>query len=371
MFMIIASSVVGYSQNTFYYSQYKQWSPELENIANSGTDVMAIVSLGSCYDRGAGVERDREKAFKLFEKAYTIADPLKLSAYNLALYYARGYVTPIDNYKAEQLLKEVINSRATFGPAYMTLAPIYEKGGYGVEKDAVKAFETWKNLANLGDAVGQLETGGCYKNGVGVNKDKQKASEYFKKSADKGNEIAMYELSTIYIDENKYSEAIDLLEKSGMKGFNFAYYSLGDMYYRGNGVAQSYGKAYDYFTKGIGDSNCKFRLALMLRNGIGVTKDENKSNELMILSANEGMDRAQYLLGCDYYSGTYEQNYSLAVKYLEMALDSKYLPDFVKGDICRRLSACYRFGRGVATDEDKANNIIAGEPDWAIQTRRK
>ena len=367
IFLLTANSV--FSQNTFYYNQYKSWSPELENVANNSNNAMAIVSLGSCYDRAAGVNRDREKAFKLFEKAYSInSDPMKLGAYNLALYYACGYVTPVDNQKAEQLLKEVIQNDNTFGPAYMTLAPIYEIGGNGVNKDDTKAYETWQKLANLGDAFGQLKTGSCYKNGVGVTQDKNKAEEYFRKSAEKGNEYAMYELANIYIEKGKYVEAINLLEKSGLKGFNVAYHSLGDMYYNGKGVTKSYEKAYDYFNKGIGFSACKYRMALMLREGIGVSKDVTKSKELLILSANEGMDRAQYQLGCDYYNGNYEKNYSLAVKYFEMALQSKYLPDFVKGDICRKLAACYRFGRGVEQSEETADDYNVkgaefGNPD--------
>lgn len=271
--LVILTSNSVFSQNTFYYNQYKSWSQELENIGTNSNNAMAIVSLGSCYDRGAGVNRDREKAFKLFEKAYSInSDPMKLGAYNLALYYSRGYVTPIDNHKAEQLLKEVIQNDNTFGPAYMTLAPIYEKGGNGVNKDDTKAFETWLKLANLGDAFGQLKTGGCYKNGIGVTQDKTKAEEYYRKSAEKGNEFAMYELADIYMEKGKYIEAIDLLEKSGLKGFNVAYHSLGDMYYNGKGVTKSYEKAYDYFNKGIGFSACKYRVALMLRKELEYQK---------------------------------------------------------------------------------------------------
>lgn len=357
LWMIVISANVIHSQNTFYYNLYKQWSPELENKGNSGSDAIATVSLGSCYDRGAGIQQDRQKAFKLFEKAYEMnEDPMKFGAYNLSLYYARGYVTPIDNAKAVKLLQEVIDNDNKFAPAYITIAPIYEEGGYGIEKNAEKAFHYWKKLADLDDAIGQLKTGGYYNEGKGVAHNIQKAEEYLKKSADKGNEYAMYELAKLYIDQKKYDEAINLLEKSGKKGFNVAYHCLGDMYYNGNGVIQSLEKAYEYFNKGIGFSACKFRVALMLRNGVGIPKDEKKANEYLILSANEGMDRAQYLLGCDYYSRKYEQNYKLAVKYLEMALgNGKNLPEYIKGDICRKLSACYRFGRGVDSNENKAN----------------
>lgn len=66
--LVILTSNSVFSQNTFYYNQYKSWSQELENIGTNSNNAMAIVSLGSCYDRGAGVNRDREKAFKLFEK---------------------------------------------------------------------------------------------------------------------------------------------------------------------------------------------------------------------------------------------------------------------------------------------------------------
>ena len=206
---------------------------------------------------------------------------------------------------------------------------------------------------------------------MGVSQDILMAIEYYKKSADKGNEYAMYELATMYIDDHRFNEAIQLLEKSAMKGFNVANHCLGDMYYNGKGVEQSYERAYDYFNKGVGFSACKFRLALMLRDGIGVAKDKDKSNELLTLSADEGMDRAQYQLGCDYYNGTFEKNYGLAIKYLEMALQSKFLPNFVKGDICRKLAACYRFGRGVSANEDKANEFTKKGADLGDADSKK
>ena len=55
------------AQNTFYYDIYKHWSPELETLAAEGNNAMAIVSLGSCYDRADGVAHDTSKAFIPFK----------------------------------------------------------------------------------------------------------------------------------------------------------------------------------------------------------------------------------------------------------------------------------------------------------------
>lgn len=98
----------------------------------------------------------------------------------------------------------------------------------------------------------------------------------------------------------------------------------------------------------------------MYRNGLGTSVDLTKSGKLLFEAADKGVGQAQYLLGIDFYEGKYqERNYELSVKFLQMALDNKYVLDGVKGEICRKLSTCHRFGRGVSKNESKANEFIS------------
>ena len=152
---------------------------------------------------------------------------------------------------------------------------------------------------------------------------------------------------------------------------SFAQNALGDMYYNGTGVELSYEKAFQLFSEGKDYPLCKYRMALMLRKGEGVKADPAQANTLLREAADAGNARAQYQLGIDYYAGNYsEQNFKQAVTYLMKALENptEAMVRDVKGDIYNKLAACYRFGRGVAADEAKAdeyNRLAAecGDPD--------
>lgn len=167
--VIMTLCIKTYAQDSFYYNKYKHWSSELESLATNSSDAMALVCLGSCYDRGDGVTQDRKQAFELFRQAASLGD--KLGLYNLALYYHRGYLVEQDDAYAIKLLNKAIEVDPKFIEAYIVIAQTYEAGGKGVDKDASKAFQEWKRLANIGHPRGQYTIAHCYENGLGVNRD--------------------------------------------------------------------------------------------------------------------------------------------------------------------------------------------------------
>lgn len=94
----------------------------------------------------------------------------------------------------------------------------------------------------------------------------------------------------------------------------------------------------------------------MLRKGEGVERDDDMAYKLLSEAADSGFERAQYKLGCVLYEGEITaRDYSKAVELLTAALKGKYMINEAKGDICRKLSICYRFGRGVKADEKQAD----------------
>lgn len=352
-FCMLAILVNG--QNTVYYTKYKTWTPELEEIAKSGTDIMAIVSLGSCYDRADGVTQDRQKAFELFQQAAAKGDVL--AKYNLGLYYSRGYCGNVDNSLAVSLFEAALKMDEKFTPAYIQLALIYEKGVTGIEKDAEKAFWAWEQAANLGDPIGQYSVGRYYWQGIGRQRDLSKAKDFYEKAATQGDPNAMDNLASCYMEEKNFSAAAYWLQKAFDKGAMYVCHNLGDLYYYGNGVEQSYEKAYHFFQVGSSSNpRCKYRMAVMLFNGEGVSVDKSRALTLLKEAAEAGIDKAQYQMGVYYYSGNIvPQDYVRAVKLFIQALESQYLLDDVRGDICQHLSKCYRFGRGIEKSESKAD----------------
>lgn len=385
------------AQNTCYYDIYKHWSPELETLAAEGNNAMAIVSLGSCYDRADGVAHDTSKAFILFKKAANLGDILAL--YNLGFYYYKGIATEIDYVEAEKNFLKAIEKQPDFMPAYQCLAHIYENGGYGININHSKAFQMYSKASDLGDPISTFNMGSYYKRGLVTGKpDFSKSLEYFFKVKEyweaniKPAGLVAQQIANCYLNGDKidlekaisYSiEAIELgyfesylnlataynlkgdfkksyqaLHSGYEKGIMSVCNNLGDAYYNGIGTSQSYEKAYDVFKKGAETSPiCKFRQSEMLRKGEGVAKNYEMAYKLLEECAASGCGIAQYRLGCDLYDGTLvHHNYARAVELFKQALHGKdMINDEIRSDICRRLAICYRFGKGVEVNWEQAN----------------
>lgn len=399
------------AQNTFYYNSYKHWTPTLETLASHGNDAMAIVSLGSCYDRADGIDRNTDKAFELFKQAAKLGDFLAL--YNLGYYYFKGISTNPNNAEAEKNLLEAVRKNPKFMPAYQILAQIYDKGGYGVDIDYTKAFEMYSKASEYGDKIADFNIASYYKRGLikgvpdykksleyylkakdyweahikpaglvahqiaefylygfGMEPDLDKAIFYLKESVDLGFPDAYMNLATAFNKKGDLNNAFQSLLIGFEKGVKQVCNNLGDCYYYGRGTEKSFEKAYEMFMIGSETSPfCKYRQSEMLRKGEGTTQNVNQAMSLLRESADAGVGRAQYRLGCDLYEGSLiDRNYSEAIDLLKKALHDKYIIDEVKGDICRKLSICYRFGRGVEANEQQAEKYSQqaaeyGEPN--------
>lgn len=386
------------AQNTFYYNKYKHWTPELESLAINGNDMMAITSLGSCYDRADGVERDTQKAFKLFQRAAELGDFLGL--YNLGWYYFAGIATEKNYLLSEKYLLEAIRKNPKLTPAYEGLSNIYDKGGFGVEADNKKAFEMYSKAYNLGSRMSLFNMGtyyeqgkvtgepdyaraldcflkvkdfweanitpaglishkiaGFYNYGQGIDIDIDKAISFYENAVSLGYFQSCSELSVAYHKKGDLKNCFNTLLLGYEKGNMLLCNNLGDAYYYGRGTVQSFEKAYKIFEKGAETSPlCKYRQSEMLRKGEGVANNNKLALLLLEESADSGCEKAQYRLGCELYEGKLiPRNYTKAIDLFIKALEGKYMIDEVKGDICRKLSICYRFGRGVEANENQAN----------------
>lgn len=376
------------SQNTFYYNSHKTYTDELQYLANSG-DPKAINNLGSCYDRGDGILQDHKKAFELFSQAAQKGEIL--ACYNLGIYYEKGIACDSDIDKAITYYSKAAVGNLT--PAMYGLGNCYLKKGlikdglYWLEQSASKNYvlamydlghyyfknqsfpeaKKWLGKASeLNFNHADLLLAKIYE---GEGKDDM-VIHYYTKAANNGELWAMDNLASFYLKKGKYQEAVEWLEKAYSKNFLIVCHNLADCYFWGNGVQQSYDKAYEIFQKGTKESSiCLYRLAMMTRNGQGCTKNVVKGIEMLKEAADNGVGRARYQIGVDYYTGEdIGRNYANAVKYLQLALTDKYLLEDARGDIYKKLSTCYRFGRGVAIDIPKADEYLSeaakyGNPD--------
>ena len=274
--------------------------------------------------------------------------------------------------------------------------------------DSAAEFGVLLQKASAGDAEAMYRVGDAYYFGKGTQKDMHAAVKWMKNAADKGHPKAMAVYGA-YISHGYVSgepkDAVKWFEKAAKKDYDFALYNLGFCYRNAYGVERDYKKSYEYFLRAakLGNAAAMNSVGLAYHNGEGVEPDYGMAFNYFLQSAEndnpaaflnvarcyalgEGVDEdsvaslmwyeraadenhyySQFLCGSIYYSGTSRMftglvggiDYGKAVKYLKMVLDNPRATDDVKGETCRMLAACYRFGRGVEADEQEAGRLTA------------
>lgn len=211
------------------YVQARYW---FERVAPHHRD--ARYALGTMYLEGKGGEMNAEKALKWFESA-SEAGHIK-AQYQTGLMYQYGQGTAVDE---------------------------------------AKAFSWFQKASRAGLPDAQAKVGIFYYQGIGTKQDLDLAYSHFKQLADEGHPNAQYNLGVMYEKgeiPNKSADlmfAIYLWQQSAKQGFAPAQTRLGGAYYDGQGVAQDYQKAQQWFEKSAkqGDVNAQFMLGMIFKEG--------------------------------------------------------------------------------------------------------
>ena len=94
--------------------------------------------------------------------------------------------------------------------------------------------------------------------------------------------------------KQSYKMARRMYKLSSRQGYVPAMYNLGLLYQNGDGVEQSYEKAVEYFSQGahLGDDRAQFNLGIMYANGEGIENNHAKAREWWDRSAAQGNEGA-------------------------------------------------------------------------------
>ncbi len=281
-------------------------------VAARHGDREAMYQLGLCYANGDGVDRDMEKAVKWWRKAN-----LSNGNYQLGLCYAKGDGVDVNMQEAVNCWKRAGKNHAE---AQYQLGLCYEIG-QGTELNKSQAARYFGRAALIGhkDAVkrlfhlvdeGYVEAkyylACCYSNGVGVSPDINQAIALFVQVAQQS--VAQHKkhhpddfLPPPSSDLGSES-AKDRLQDIAQKGNAEANYQLGSCYENGWGDNKDDGKAAKWF-------------------GHAAQLGHSKAFAKLRPLAEEKCDlEAQYQLGLCYKNGLgVQRDYSLALKWLEYA----------------------------------------------------
>ena len=166
--------------------------------------------------------------------------------------------------------------------AILLLASCYQHG-WGLKKDAEKAFYWYKKGAEEGDSSCMLSLANCYLEGIGTQKDPDQSFAWCKKAAETGDPISMVTLGYVYEDGDitkaDPKQAFLWYKKAAKKGDEDGLQQLARCYRDGIGTDQSWENAFDCIKKLAekGNTTAMFNLALMYQYGKGTEKNPEEA----------------------------------------------------------------------------------------------
>ena len=317
-----------------YDLAYKYAKEALDKNYNRAKWTMAVL-----YHYGYGVNKDGNKALKLYEEAYKNEKDLFQYDYaRLHFIGIEGVLKP--NYEmAIKLLKEYFinnpeqdrvpyligrcydnlndyyNSYKYYKKAldispkhatYNRVISYYYENGLGTDKDIDKAIKHYEIAHEQEDVYATFRLGMIYRDKENKVYDIDKAIDYLKQAADKGDKDALGFLADAYIYHKKeYKKAYDLLVDADKDNYSICA-SYADLFYKGYYVPRDYDEAFKWYMKSFElekTSTIYHRLGRCYFFGHGVKEDKAKAKEYMYISMNE-----KYKPAIDFYNEFFKNN---------------------------------------------------------------
>lgn len=261
-------------------------------------NVLAMSELGKLYQKGIGIENDKDKADDYYSSAlagfnelYHSEDKMhKYIAYRIGKFYLYGLGTEQNYEKAIDFFKQAGNNKyALYSLGMMA------KRGLGMEQDDEFAFQYFCESADKGNAYAQYETAIALENGYGTEKNDEIAERYYRTA---------------------FSGFVQMEEKSKDDSLQ---YRLGKMCYEGKGTAQDIAQAIDYLEKSSMMKNEHSRLLLakiwLKENYFEHFEEARTMLEELAEKENES---ALFLLGKEFVTGEhFEKDREKAIYYLK------------------------------------------------------
>ncbi len=302
--------------------------------------------LGICYDNGYGVPKNDAKAIEYYKKA--AEQGFDWGQYNLGYMYYNGQGCEKDYKQAVYWFQKAADQKNS--DAYNMLGLCYGIGGYGIPQDYTKAFDSYKQSAEMGYGWGQYNLANRYYNGEGCEKDYVQAVAWFHKAADQNIPNAHNMLGICY--DNGYgvtkdaTKAVEYFKKAAELGYDWGQYNLANKYYSGIGCEKDSVKAAYWFEKAASQGlvDAQTLLAWGYFNGIVVKKDVKKALEWIEKAAQSGNAEAQCDAGYMLSEDTPYKDYKKAFDWTQKAADQVYPTAF------NNIGWYYENGYGVSKD---------------------
>lgn len=385
------------------YSKAMLWY----NKASSHGYLSALRNQALLYTKGAGAEKDVEKAIEL---------AIALKCKNLLLYYAiLGDIYRIDNqidvaisyYKesadlgdptsefyygahlyngklSERDIKlgcKYIRSAAKKGvkAANLAMARLYEFGAdeAGIKQSDIQSVKNYKIAARKGSKKAQLKLAEIYKEGLlGVNKNEKESFKWYLILAENGGTRVAFNVAYSYAEgigvERNFEEAVKWYEIAADSGSVAAMNNLAICYENGNGVEKNVEIAFSLYYKSAnaGSIVAANNLSICYQFGIGTSVKPQEALAWKEKVARNNNKKAQNVVAEWYFKGYgTERNYEKALYWfvkskiegddrIENVNESvSYIKEKANEDdpfYQYLLAKCYDYGVGLVKDRKEA-----------------
>jgi TPR repeat protein len=187
-------------------------------------DEDSLFGLGMLYLDGQAVKANAVEAQRLLQLAEKRF--MYLSILGIGVYNANGEIDFSENRPSSEVEQDLImatRERAEHGDveAAFNLGLAYS-GGYGVEKDYIKAFNWFQRAALKQYSPAQFNLAQLYLRGWGVTKDLNKSADMFKHASDNGDMRATFALGWMVMHglgvTQDLNHGLDLIRKAAISG---------------------------------------------------------------------------------------------------------------------------------------------------------
>ncbi|CAE7798676.1 esiB, partial [Symbiodinium sp. KB8] len=262
-------------------------------------------------DQGASpedhVEKDLVQAADHFRDG--VANGYKRSFYYLGLLYLHGDGgLEVNKAEAERLWTEAAKDNIVL--AIFSLAKAYEKGDFGM-CHLEKAFQWYRQAANLGHADSMARVGMYHLHGTVVPKNAYFAREWFQRSADGGSTMGRIHLAIAFMHGEGGPKCchrgVELLRPAVASGSAMAKYYMSRCYAKGCGVSKCLQQARALLEEAVagGYHRADICLAKELMHACGGASEEDlvRSRQLLERAVSKGSPEAKTLLAECYMKG--------------------------------------------------------------------
>eukprot|EP01080_Neovahlkampfia_damariscottae_P003227 gene3227-5542_t len=292
---------------------------ELLDSSIKDGSITAMTKMGILLHEGKIIEKNDEKALKLFEEAITKENLLPMyfqDELDESFDTLKNYTT-----KEKKKKKKDVNERA-LGSAFLLMGKIAE-----INENSRQILNFFRTSAEYGNLEAMIKTGDLYRSGVYCKQDLKLSIGYYEKAMDAKSAIGLTKYCEMLIGglgiQKNETAALDMLEKylklldkKDDKNFTFlgaiyqllgsmyldAGFDLGDIYYLELGRTKDEKKARDYYEKAIEHTDIK-------------SIPEDKKSDFSDVLNNLGI--------IYFYQSSFERNqdFKKARKYFQTALD--------------------------------------------------